>query len=206
MSRRPLSQMDIFLNNTPENMEHLLSRLDAFKTNPAQAHIFLMALIARGMDLNNPFPENKQNLVEKALLTQRDWLFPVMHQAGISIMHLPHSNSSTFEKVLDYNESNLIEFFLKSNLVDVNQELSDGSYPVHRVAREKNIRMLKLFSEMGADFNVLDKEQKQARSYFRAVDNNELDLFEKLSREGVKNYLLNKIAPRPVGFAKMGRF
>lgn len=191
---RPTSQLDIFLNTTPTDFSQLDARLSVLKTNPGQTKVFLLALLARGFDLNNPFPDSSgMSLVEHSLIHRSLHLLPILNELNIDINKISGSDVSTFERLLNYNEVDSVEYFIVSGKVDVNHSLSSGDFPVHIAAKNNSFAMLKVLSEHGADFNQSNHERKVARSYFSFTKNEEHDLFENISRKGVQNFLNKKV-------------
>lgn len=125
---------------TPRDLADFINLAERFKKRPDYLSIMLVALVARGVDLNEPV--HGQTVMNRALSTQRTWLVEALLSAGADPM-ASTSGVPAFRAAVSWNETRAVVAMLETGRVEVNHVDGRGNLATHDAATNGNTLLLK---------------------------------------------------------------
>ena len=151
---------------TPATLADFINLAERFKNRPDYLGMQLVALVARGVDLNEPV--DGQTVLNRALSTQRPWLVEALMAAGADPM-APSAGIPGFRAAVAWNETRAVSAMLKTGRVDINHTDARGNLAIHDAAVNGNSLLMKTLLAYGAQALVANLDGETA-----------LDVFERL--------------------------
>ena len=143
---------------TPESLQDFRNLADRFRTNPGGLGTALMALRARGVDLNAPLDD--QLPLYDALLTERTFLVRGLMDAGVDPMAASPRGIPLFWEAVAWNELKAVKAMLESSHVDPAWVNEAGKNALHLAASNGSIAMMEVLVRAGVDPFASDAEGK----------------------------------------------
>lgn len=169
---------------TPAALADFINLAERFKTRPDYLGLQLVALVARGVDLNEPV--DGQTILNRALSTHRPWLVEALMTAGANPM-APSSGTPGFRAAVAWNETRAVSAMLSTGRVEVNHVDERGNLAIHDAAANGNSMLMKTLLAYGAQALTPNLDGETA-----------LDVFERLHVSHA-HYIHQEKAQRELG-------
>lgn len=198
---------------TPENLDDFINLAERFRKRPDNLFRVLVALVARGVDLDAPL--DGQTVMCRALATQRVWLVEALLQAGADPMAPARDGVPAFRMAVAWNETQAALAMLETGRVDIQQVDSGGASALHDTAQNGNEHLMQAFLTHGARGFEVNQNGESALDIFergpashanhdhKRASQKILDKMDSMARAGL---LEGSLPPPSVPLRPKGRF